>query len=135
MPFGSIESKHGVDEPEPSWTRAQKLEDTGAKLQSTGQQVSSCGGSLVRLGCSGFLLLFVVAVAVSVLSGGNSGGTPASTGTTEEEHTTSTESAPELRIGSTATLKGEQSSEQVEATVLAYKESIQSGNTTRRRRG
>jgi hypothetical protein len=115
----SIESKHGLDEPghEPS-TRAERMVEAG-------KQVSSCGGSIVRLGCSGFLLLFVVAVVVAVLSGGSSGSTPAPTGTTGSERTATP--PPELRIGSAATLEGEQSGERVEATVLAYKESIRVG--------
>jgi hypothetical protein len=80
-PFGSIESRHGMDEPghTPPLARAQKLEETGAKLQATGEKISSCGGSIVALGCSGFLLLMVVLVVIALLSGGSgsSNSTPA----------------------------------------------------------
>jgi hypothetical protein len=66
----SIESRHGVDEPPP--TRAQKLEETGAKLQAAGKEMSSYGGSLIRLGCSGFVLLIVILIVVALLSGSSS---------------------------------------------------------------
>jgi len=126
----SIESKHGVDEPGyvPPQTTAEKLEGTGAKLQSAGKQMSSLGGSLVKLGCSGFFLLVVIRIAIGALSSTHSDPSSAAIATTEEEHTTSSaEPAPELKIGSTVTLKGEQSGEQVEATLLAYRESIPVG--------
>jgi hypothetical protein len=77
----SIESKHGVDEPggRPP-TRAERLEATGAKLQAAGKQTSALGGALVRLGCSGFILLFIVLVVIALLSSGGShhSSTPAS---------------------------------------------------------
>jgi hypothetical protein len=68
-PFGSIESKHGVDEPDDA-----PPQTTAEKLQVTGEQMASCGGSIVRLGCAGFLLLVVIAIVVAALtSAGGSG--------------------------------------------------------------
>jgi hypothetical protein len=62
----SIESRHGLDEPDgPPQT-------AGEKLQATGERMASCGGSIVTLGCSGFLLLVVVLIVIAVLSGGGS---------------------------------------------------------------
>jgi len=77
-PFGSIESRHGVDEPDytPPQTTAEKLEDTGARMQATGEKMASCGGAIITLGCSGFLLLVVVLIVIAVLSGGGGSSTP-----------------------------------------------------------
>src|ERR1700689_1646319 len=69
--------------------------DTGAKLESAGKQISSCGGSLVKLGCSGFLALFAILIAVAVLSSGHSGSTPATTATTQEHATGTAPTAAE----------------------------------------
>jgi hypothetical protein len=84
-PFGSIESRHGVDEPDyvPPRTTAEKLEDTGAKMQATGEKMASCGGSIIALGCSGFVLVVIVLIVIALLSGG--GGSSGSTPTTSSE--------------------------------------------------
>lgn len=104
-----------------------KLADIGNSMQSTGERMASCGGSLVKLGCSGFILLVVVLIVAALLSSSH-GGPATSVTTPAEEHSASAkEPAPELRIGSTATLKGEQSGEEIEATVVAYHESIAGG--------
>jgi hypothetical protein len=70
-----------VDEPdhEPSPPRSEKLEGTGAKLQAAGERMASCGGSIITLGCSGFLLLVVVLIVIAVLSGGGSSGSTPTT--------------------------------------------------------
>lgn len=78
---GSIEGKHGMDEPdhEPSGERESlgaRMEATGATLQSAGNQMSSCGGSLVRLGCFGFLALMALIFVIALLSGGSSSSPP-----------------------------------------------------------
>lgn len=128
---GSIEGRHGVDEPgyTPPQTKAEKFAETGAKLQSAGQQMSSCGGSIIKMGCAGFVVVVIVLIAIALLTSSSHSSTPSSVvpPTTSEESTTTTEAPTELKIGSTATLKGQQSGEQVEATVVAYKETISPG--------
>lgn len=88
--FSSIESKHGVDEPDQPPRRESfgaRMEATGAKLQGAGNQMSSCGGSLVKLGCFGFLVLVVVAILVSALLGGSSSSSSPSTPSAEPAKT------------------------------------------------
>ncbi|HTU78341.1 MAG TPA: hypothetical protein VMF09_06225 [Solirubrobacteraceae bacterium] len=94
-PGRSIESRHGVDEPgyETPRTWAQKLEGTGAKLQSAGKGMSSCGGSLIKLGCSGFLLLLVVLIVATLLLSGHSD-SPTAGGTSTEEQATGAATTP-----------------------------------------
>jgi hypothetical protein len=74
--FGSIEHKHGVDEPGyvPPQDRGERLAETGEKFQAAGKQMQSCGGSLVALGCSGFVLLIIVFIVIGVLSGSSNSG-------------------------------------------------------------
>jgi hypothetical protein len=81
MRFGSsIESRHGVDEPdyeppveppEPS-----SLAATGAKMQAAGNQMASCGGTLAKLGCSGFLLLAVIGIVIGALNSHSGSSSP-----------------------------------------------------------
>jgi hypothetical protein len=49
-----------------------RLEKTGDGLQAAGKQMMSCGGSLVAVGCSGFLLIVIVLVVLALLSSSSS---------------------------------------------------------------
>lgn len=98
-------------------------------MQEIGGQMSSCGGSIIKMGCAGFVVVVIVLIAIALLTSSGHSSTPSSsvTPTPSEETSTTTEAPTELKIGSTATLKGQQSGEQVEATVVAYKETISPG--------
>jgi hypothetical protein len=98
--------------------------DTGPKLESAGKRISSCGGSLVKLGCSGFLALFAILVAVAVLSKGHAR-TPPPTNTAPTP--TGTSASGPLTIGSTAVLSGESEGEKLEATLLGYTAHVAGG--------
>jgi hypothetical protein len=67
---------------------AQKLADAGAKMESAGQQMSSCGFSLVKLGCSGFLLILVVLIVIAALTSSGHSDPPAPVSTTPKEQAT-----------------------------------------------
>ena len=41
-------------------------------MEAAGKQMSSCGGSIVAIGCSGFVLLVIVLVAIAILDPGGS---------------------------------------------------------------
>jgi hypothetical protein len=118
----SIESRHGVDDPGYEPTRAEKLDRAGESLRSAGRRTSSAGWSLVRLGCSGFVVLIIAIVVVGALAVKHVGTTVKTA--PEGRHATG---ASELGIGGTATLEGERSGERVEATLAAYKESVSGG--------
>jgi Domain of unknown function (DUF4352) len=104
-----------------------KLEETGKQMQDIGDQMSSCGGSIIKIGCAGFIVVVIVLIAIALLTSSSHSSTPSSSVTSTPAETTTTEAPAELRIGNTVTLKGQQPGEQVEATVVAYRESVSGG--------
>ena len=101
---GSIEGKHGMDEPdhEPSGERESlgaRMEATGATLQSAGNQMSSCGGSLVRLGCFGFLALMALIFVIALLSGGSSSSPPSTSSGEPVKTIANTRQRPNRALG------------------------------------
>jgi len=94
--FGSIERAHGVDEPdyEPP-ARAERMVETGDRLQSAASRMASFGGSLVRLGCSGSVLLAIVLIVAGAFSSHSANSSPPESITTSaEEQTTTAASTP-----------------------------------------
>ena len=55
----------------PGANRGERLGSAGRSMEAAGRQMASCGGSLVALGCGGFLLILLVAIVIAVLSGGS----------------------------------------------------------------
>ena len=64
-------------------------DDLGSKLQSAGEQMSSLGGSIAKMGCSGLVLLVIALVAVAVLSSHGSSSQPTVTGAQAKPASTS----------------------------------------------
>jgi hypothetical protein len=74
------------------------MPDTGEKMESVGRQMSSCGGSIMAIGCSGFILVVIVLISVALLSsGGSSSHSSSRPAQTETEAGSASETAVELR--------------------------------------
>ncbi len=100
-------------------------DDLGSKMQSAGERMESFGWTLTKIGCSGFVVFVLVVIVVAVLSSsskGNGRSIPASV-----SQSAKAEVGPELGIGDPVKLKGENTGEQVEATLVAYRKSVFAG--------
>jgi Domain of unknown function (DUF4352) len=99
-------------------------DDLGSKMQSAGERMESFGWTLTKIVISGFVVFVLIVIAIAALSSSSGSGRSISTPLPQPA---TAEVGPELGIGDHVKLKGENTGERVEATLVAYRKSVFAG--------